>query len=300
LCVPDLCACTAAEAAASLTNDNVVPLANLAWSGIGGLEVLQAATFEHLREHFDELRAGDALCVDLHPPVFHRLAACPTLWVSSEDALAAAVWRRLTARPQPRDAVAALLGCVRLAGLSAGALAEWSVIARGGATDLVPAPDEALRAGAADVALAGLARLAPAARPVGSPAGWGGRDRRPRSHVPGRSAYVVYHPRGGAVRPQAAAFRAARHVWRLDVLEEVAGRGVSGVHLGVYLNRLGDSTAAVKARATIWVSALDGCTFFPPAMDAVRLVGVGLAGGDRRRSVRWARWVSLWWPVLVC
>jgi len=277
LCVPDLCACTAAEAAASLTNDNVVPLTNLAWSGIWGLEGLQAATFEHLRAHFDDLCATDALCVDLHPPVFHRLASCATLWVASEDALAAAVWRRLAARPQPRHAAAALLGTVRLSALGADALSDWSAIARGGGTDLVPAPDGALRAAAADVALAGLPRLAPVARPVGAPEGGGGagrrRDRRPRSHVSGRSAYVVYHPRAGAARQQSAPFRAAHHVWRLDVLEEAPGRGGGGVHLGAYVHRLGEGAGAVKVRATIWVSALDGCTFFPPAMEPVRLGG---------------------------
>lgn len=218
LCVPDLVDAAERDAAASLSADNVVALANFSWSGLSSLKILQAAAADYLRTHFEELLTRDDLCGILHLPIFLSLVACPTLCVRNEDSLLEAVLRRLVHGTHAKEDVVSLLGSIRLHQLGEKSVDCLSSIARGGTADSVVKIYEALQQGATEVVLGGLSSLRKGAVGLASPPQ---RGPQQRCCVVGRSGMVLWDPLGDqSCRVRSHAFHAVGHDWFLQVYTE--------------------------------------------------------------------------------
>lgn len=266
LCVPDLVDATQRDAAASLSANNVVTLANLAWSGLPALKALREATIEYLRAHFEELRTRDDLCCALRLPIFSSLVACPWLRVRDEDTLLMTILYRLSQGTHTKDEVVGLLGSVRLHLLDEDSLWTLSIIARGGTTGPVVETYEALQAGVTAVVLGGLSSMS--AAPAG-PSRLPLVRSRQRCAVVGRSGMVLWDPRGDqSRRVYSSAFRALGHKWKVDV--HTHAKEGSPATLGAYLHLKSARELPVVARAYMWAVCVDSGGYFSPSMVVVR------------------------------
>lgn len=269
LCVPDLVDATQRDAAASLSADNVVTLANLAWSGLPALKALREATIEYLRAHFEELRTRDDVCCALRLAIFSSLVACPWLRVRDEDTLLMTILYRLSQGTHTKDDVVDLLGSVRLHLLDEDSLWTLSIIARGGTTGPVVATYEALQAGVTAVVLGGLSSMS--AAPAG-PSRLPLVRSRQRCSVVGRSGMVLWDPRGDqSRRVYSSAFRALGHKWKVDV--HTHAKEGSPATLGAYLHLKSARELPVVARAYMWAVCVDSGGYFSPSMVVVAKPG---------------------------
>lgn len=266
LCVPDLVDATQRDAAASLSADNVVTLANLAWSGPPALKALREATMNYLRAHFEELRTRDDLCCSLRLAIFSSLVACPWLCVRDEDTLLMTILYRLSQGTHTKDDVVGLLGSVRLHLLDQDSLWTLSVIARGGATGPVVETYEALQAGVTAVVLGGLSSMSAAAAGPSRPPLVRSRQR---CSVVGRSGMVLWDPRGDqSRRVYSSSFRALGHKWKVDV--HTHAKEGSPPTLGAYLHLKSALGFPVLARAYMWAVCVDSGSYSSPSMVVVR------------------------------
>lgn len=266
--VRDLVAATQLDAVASLSADNVVALSNFSWSGLPALTILREGTFSFMRDHFEELRARDDLCCDLHFSVLVSLVACPSLNVRHEDALLGAVWRRLSHGKATNGDVVALLGHIRLNLLDKSSLASLSIVARGGTVEPISESYDALQQGAALIIVRGLASfVADGADDCdGAPA-----RLVQRCQVVGESGMVLFRPRSDSGDCTfSPIFDAIGYEWRLGVQESVSIKDGGSPSLKVSLELMCPVDAAVAFQASYQVVCVNSCTYFPASMDVVR------------------------------
>lgn len=267
LVVPDLMAATQRDAAALLSADNIVALANFAASEVPATQVLQEATFAYMRAHFEHLRTRPDLCRDLALSVFLSLIACPSLCVRDEGALLDAVWRRLSHGGLAKGDVVSLLGHVRLDMLNADSLAALSTIADGGTAGPVEETYEALQQGVTAVVLGGLTSFANGAvcgpqAPVRSVQ---------RCDMVGRTGMVLFHPRSDkSARVSSSEVDAIGHKWLLQVYRRADSKKINPGDLEAFVHITSEATSAVTTRTTIWALCVDGCSYFPSGKHVVR------------------------------
>lgn len=259
--VADLVECAVTVAVSSLSEANVVALANFSQAGISGLGALEAATATYLQDHFEAMREREDLCVDLNMPAFQALVASPSLAVASEDALLDAVWRRLGASCPTADEVEALLRSIRLKLLSTASLTALSAIAQGHATEAVKNPYPAVREGATAAVLRNLSVLGDGGRDPG--------DALPasvcqRSQVAAVSSSVMVSLVETDTTKKSSVVTANAHTWKLEAFVQPAASEKAGA-LAAFLQPCETLASELTVSYCLWSLTIDGGHLIQPA-----------------------------------
>lgn len=280
--VADLVECAVTAAVSSLSDANVVALANLSQAGISGLGALEAATATYMHDHFEAMREREDLCVDLNMAAFQALVASPSLAVASEDALLDAVWRRLGASCPTADEVEALLRSIRMKLLSTASLTALSAVAQGHATEAVKNPYPALREGATAAVLRNLSVFSDGGRDPG--------DALPasvcqRSQVAAVSSSVMVSLDETDTISKSSVFTAKARTWKLEAYMQPKACEEAGA-LAAFLHICDTLTSELTVTFCLWALAIDGGHLIQPAKVSQKT--------PTNLEVRWQRCASCW------
>lgn len=285
LCIIDLKKHAVGLAIDSMTDDTVASLCIFFRSGVEDVEVLERATYTHLRDGFHRPTIRKAASQDVPLPVFRLLLDDGALSVTSEDDVLAAVWERLARPGCPDDAAVALLRGVRLGLLNYKSVAEVTAVARGASVGDVTPPCQAHAEAATSAIVASVDHLlsrVPLANPVLRSAGL-----YRRTEVAGQSMSIIVNVDGDG-NQTSAAFRVGSRTWKMHVFRE------SGRSVDVYLNLSSFPFDGPSARvsASFWALVIEGPGFVPGTTNPEMAMAEVQDLGSVRHDVPLRPWAS--------